>query len=119
MLFSAITFIFLKSDGINKILSDSSIVSSYLQFSNSYNTVISKKALSSFVPAVYLYLFTNDSKKITRIDNSADTHDRFYDDFEGGTYTLKDTEISPNGKWRAIYTGHGSMGVAKTNTSPH
>jgi hypothetical protein len=117
MLLSALTFILMKSDGINKILSHSSIVSSYLQFSNSYNTVISKKASSSFVPAAYSSLFTNDSKKITRTDNSADTHERFYDDFEGGTYTLNDGEISPNGKWRAIYTGHGSMGVAKTTTS--
>src|ERR1043166_7572377 len=34
-----------------------------------------------------------------------------YDDFEGATYSLKDGEKSPNGKWLDKYNGYGSIGV--------
>jgi hypothetical protein len=34
-----------------------------------------------------------------------------YDNFENGTYTLSDGQISPNGKWKDAYTGFGSVGV--------
>jgi Domain of Unknown Function (DUF1080) len=40
-----------------------------------------------------------------------------YDNFESGTYGLTDGRISPNGKWQDIYSGYGSMGVARTRTS--
>jgi hypothetical protein len=34
-----------------------------------------------------------------------------YDDFESGTYSLRDGQISPNGKWHNFYNGGGSSGV--------
>ena len=33
------------------------------------------------------------------------------DYFESGLYTLKGGQISPNGKWKDIYTGYGTVGV--------
>ena len=33
------------------------------------------------------------------------------DYFESGLYTLKDGQISPNGKWKNIYAGYGTIGV--------
>ena len=38
-----------------------------------------------------------------------------YDDFENGTYTLQLGHRSPNEKWASIFTGFGSMGVARDN----
>ena len=38
-------------------------------------------------------------------------HDDLYDDFENGTYTLGDGQISPNKKWFNIYNGGGISGV--------
>jgi hypothetical protein len=75
--------------------------------------------LSSFVPSAYLFSATNDSDRMKRIDNSMNLHDKLYDNFEGSAYTLSDGQISPNGKWKAVYTGFGSMGVANaTNPTP-
>lgn len=37
----------------------------------------------------------------------------FQDDFGSGPYTLKDGQISPNGKWRCVYNGYGLVGVQK------
>lgn len=34
------------------------------------------------------------------------------DDFGSGTYTLTDGQVSPNGKWKCIYTGYGTVGCA-------
>ena len=34
-----------------------------------------------------------------------------YDDFAGATFTLGDGQLSPNGKWKNVYTGHGSVGT--------
>jgi hypothetical protein len=44
------------------------------------------------------------------------------DDFGSGTYTLTDGQVSPNGKWKCIYNGFGTVGCAaisnpKNNTS--
>jgi hypothetical protein len=40
------------------------------------------------------------------------------DDFENyGTYTLSDGQTSPNGKWKAAYTGFGSVGVQQDATT--
>ena len=50
---------------------------------------------------------------MTKIGSSVDTNSSFYDNFEGGIYRLKDGEISPNGKWKAEYTGYGTVGVAR------
>jgi hypothetical protein len=36
-----------------------------------------------------------------------------YDDFENGTYKLELGHVSTNSKWASIYTGFGSMGVAR------
>jgi hypothetical protein len=37
-----------------------------------------------------------------------------YDDFEGsGTYSLTDGQISPNGKWKSLYTGFGITKVTQ------
>ena len=33
------------------------------------------------------------------------------DNFESGLYILRDGQISPNGKWKDIYTGYGTAGV--------
>jgi hypothetical protein len=35
-----------------------------------------------------------------------------YDDFQSGIYSLRDGQISPNGKWHNIYNGGGRSGVA-------
>jgi hypothetical protein len=35
----------------------------------------------------------------------------FWDLFESGLYTLKGGQVSPNGKWKDIYTGYGTVGV--------
>ncbi|MGB7957137.1 MAG: hypothetical protein WCF23_24445 [Candidatus Nitrosopolaris sp.] len=40
-----------------------------------------------------------------KIDNFMNIHDEFHDGFEGSTYTLRDGQISPNQKWKAVYTG--------------
>jgi Domain of Unknown Function (DUF1080) len=34
-----------------------------------------------------------------------------YDDFNTGTYSLRDGQYSPNGKWLDVYGGFGTMGV--------
>jgi hypothetical protein len=39
-----------------------------------------------------------------------------YDDFQSGTYSLRDGQISPNGKWHNIYNGGGSSGVLYANS---
>jgi hypothetical protein len=39
-----------------------------------------------------------------------------YDNFEGGTYTLADGQISPNGKWVDNFNGFGSAGVKDDGT---
>jgi hypothetical protein len=117
---SSITGAFLKPHIISMIFPQSSIGALYLKFRHSYNTNYNMTTLSSFVPSAYLFSSTNDSERTKRIDNSMNVHDEFYDGFEGSTYTLSDGQISPNGKWKAIYSGFGSMGVANsTNTTPN
>ncbi|MGB7956334.1 MAG: DUF1080 domain-containing protein [Candidatus Nitrosopolaris sp.] len=111
VLVSSITSAFLTPHVINMIFPHNSIGSLYLKSKHSYNTNNSMTTLSSFVPSAYLFSSTNDSERMKRIDNSMNVHDKLYDNFEGSTYTLSDGQISPNGKWKAAYTGFGSMGV--------
>src|SRR5215469_15660442 len=55
--------------------------------------------------------------KMKTIDNS-NIGGNFYDNFQGSIYRLgKEGQISPNGKWEGVYTGYGSMGVARVNTT--
>ncbi len=62
-------------------------------------------------------LFTAAAKeKMKTIDNS-NLGNNFYDNFQGSTYRLTDGQISPNGKWEGVYTGDGSMGVVRDNTT--
>jgi hypothetical protein len=39
-----------------------------------------------------------------------------YDDFQGPRYSLKDGQISPNGKWHNFYNGGGASGTALVNS---
>jgi len=56
-------------------------------------------------------------EKTKTIDNS-NIGGNFYDNFQGSIYRLgKEGQISPNGKWEGVYTGYGSMGVARDNTT--
>lgn len=51
-------------------------------------------------------------------DNSTkNMHTIFFDNFQGKLYRLTDGQSSPDGKWLAVYTGGGSMGVTKDNTT--
>jgi glucose/arabinose dehydrogenase len=54
-------------------------------------------------------LFPLDSAQVGRI--------YLYDDFESGTYTLVDGQISPDNKWFNIYNGGGSSGVRKDSAN--
>jgi len=75
--------------------------------------------LSSLAPVAHLFTFIESSLKLKKIDNSSNTPDSLYDNFEGGTYfwdISSDGQISPNGKWKAVYTGYGTMGVATATT---
>jgi hypothetical protein len=64
------------------------------------------------------YHFFTGLEKMKKINNSTIIHDGFYDNFQGGIYRLSDGQCSPNGKWKAVYAGYGSMGVERaTNTS--
>jgi hypothetical protein len=65
----------------------------------------------------HLLASTGGLENMKKINNSTMIHNIFYDNFEGGIYRLTDGQISPNGKWKAIYTGYGSMGVA-SSTNP-
>lgn len=40
-----------------------------------------------------------------------------YDNFEGDTYTLTDNQTSPNGKWFNLYSGFGTSGTERINSS--
>src|SRR5919108_2176028 len=71
--------------------------------------------LSSLAPVTHLSTFIESSLKLKKIDNPTNIPDSIYDNFEGGTYSWdlnSDGQISPNGKWKAVYTGYGTMGVA-------
>jgi len=63
-------------------------------------------------------LFTSAAslEKMKTIDNS-NIGDNFYDNFQGSIYRLTDGQTSPNGKWEGVYSGDGSMGVARDNTT--
>jgi hypothetical protein len=39
-----------------------------------------------------------------------------YDDFQGPRYSLKDGQISPNGKWHNFYNGGGASGTVLVNS---
>lgn len=73
--------------------------------------------LSSFVPVAHLFTSAVSLEKMKKIDNSTDIHNSFYDNFQSGIYPLTDGQSSPNGKWKAVYTGDGSMGVARDNAT--
>jgi Domain of Unknown Function (DUF1080) len=76
--------------------------------------------LSSFLPVAHLFTSSGSLEKMKKIDNSTNLHNSFYDNFEGGIYSWNinsDGQTSPNGKWKAEYTGYGSMGVARDNTT--
>ena len=77
--------------------------------------------LSSFVPVADLVKSSGSLEKMKKIGTSTNLQNSFYDNFEGGIYSWNissDGQISPNGKWKAVYTGYGSMGVARDNTTP-
>jgi 3-keto-disaccharide hydrolase len=62
------------------------------------------------------FLFGASTEKIKGINNSTtDMLAGFYDNFQGKLYRLIDGESSPNGKWKAVYTGDGSVGVTRDN----
>lgn len=48
---------------------------------------------------------------ITIITGNIPIGSSLYDDFAGGTFTLSDGQLSPNGKWKNVYTGYGSVGA--------
>jgi hypothetical protein len=73
-----------------------------------------------FVPMAHLFTSSGSLEKMKKTDNSTNLHSSFYDNFEGGIYSWNinsDGQISPNGKWKAVYTGYGSMGVARATTT--
>jgi hypothetical protein len=117
LLLSSISSALLKLDSINTVFQDRSIVASNLKFSSSYNSTNSKDVLPSFVPVADLVTSSGSLEKMKKIGNSTNLQNRFYDNFEGGIYPLTDGQISPNGKWKAVYTGYGSMGVARATTT--
>ena len=67
------------------------------------------------------------TKKLGKLDSCMDTSNAksdldnmvmpnslkscIYDDFEDGIYDLDNDAISPNGRWRSVWDGHGAMGV--------
>jgi 3-keto-disaccharide hydrolase len=70
----------------------------------------------SYTPIRIPFLFGASSEKIKEIVNSTpDMHASFYDNFQGKLYRLIGGESSPNGKWKAVYIGDGSMGVTRDN----
>jgi len=73
-------------------------------------------SISSLAPIAHSLPSTDSTQKMKTIDNSTQIHPSFYDNFEGGIYPLTDGQISPNGKWKAVYTGYGTMGVATATT---
>lgn len=62
------------------------------------------------------FLFGSSSEKIKEnVNSTTDTNAGFYDNFHGKLYRLIDGESSPNGKWKAVYAGDGSVGVTRDN----
>jgi hypothetical protein len=55
---------------------------------------------------IYLNPISDSNGKVQALTNT-----NLYDSFENDTYTLSDGQISPGGKWKAIYNGYGSSGV--------
>jgi len=117
LLLSSTSSALLKLDSINTVFQDRSIVASNLKLGSSYSSTNSKDVLSSFVPVADLVASSGSLEKTKKIGNSTNLQNSFYDNFEGGIYPLTDGQISPNGKWKAAYTGYGSMGVARDNTT--
>jgi hypothetical protein len=117
LLLSSISYALPKLDSINTIFQDRSVVASNLKIISTYNGTNSKVVLSSFVPVADLVASSGSLEKMKKIDNSTNLHNSFYDNFEGGIYPLTDGQISPNGKWKAVYAGYGSMGVTRDTTT--
>lgn len=64
--------------------------------------------------------FAYTSRKLGEIEkNNRPTtiHNTFHDDFQGNTCRLTDGQTSPNGKWKEVYSGHGSIRTAIDNST--
>jgi Domain of Unknown Function (DUF1080) len=69
------------------------------------------------IPVTHLLTPAESLEKLKKINRPTTIHNTFYDDFQGNTYRLTDGQTSPNGKWKAVYSGHGSMGTAIDNST--
>ena len=55
------------------------------------------------------------TKKWYFVTTSVTSSNNLYDDFQGGTYSLPEGGISPNGKWVDKWNGYGQAGVKTIN----
>jgi hypothetical protein len=98
-----------------------------MEKSNHARTVLACMVIGCFIiligvmvlssPVRHLFTPVESWGMLKKINRPTTISNTFNDDFQGNTYQLTDGQTSPNGKWKAVYSGHGSMGTAIDNST--